>query len=129
MTNNPFSAVMGPDKTTINDGLLVPYEASMDTLNDRTAISLAYLKNELGGLKNKEVVCLIDACFSGSGKSVSGMKLIKPRVNAALLASGKLFISAAAADRPAEEYAPGQQGAFTMKIHSRSLGSTCERGL
>jgi len=107
------SPVVGRDRTTISDGLLVPYEATIDNLNDRTAISLAYLREELGKLPNKEVVCLIDACFSGSGKSVSGMRLIKPRVNANLLASKKLFISAAAADRPAEEYGPGRQGAFT----------------
>ena len=107
------SPVVGTDKTTIDDGLLVPYAATLDNLDDRTAISLAYLKSELGKIKNKSVVILIDACFSGSGKSVSGMKLIKPQVNQKLLSSNKLFISAAAADRPAEEYVPGQQGAFT----------------
>ena len=116
------SPVLGSDKTTIKDGLLVPYEATLDNLDDRTAISLAYLKNELGRLSNKEVVCLIDACFSGSGKSVSGMKLIKPRVNKKLLTSNKLFISAAAADRPAEEYAPGQQGAFTYFFLKALMG-------
>ena len=116
------SPVLGSDRTTIKDGLLVPYEATLDNLDDRTAISLAYLKDKLGKLKNKEVVCMIDACFSGSGKSVSGMKLIKPRVNKALLASNKLFISAAAADRPAEEYAPGQQGAFTYFFLKALMG-------
>jgi tetratricopeptide (TPR) repeat protein len=107
------SPVLGDDKKTIKDGLLVPYEASLDNLNDRTAVSLAFLKKELGGLPNRDVVCVIDACFSGSGKSVSGMKLIKPEVDVNLLSSNKLFISASAADRPAEEYTPGQQGAFT----------------
>ena len=107
------SPVLGPDRKTIRDGLLVPYEASLDNLNDRTALSLAYLKEKLGGLSNPDVVCVIDACFSGSGKSVSGMKLIRPRVDKSLLTSDKLFISASAADRPAEEYTPGQQGAFT----------------
>lgn len=116
------SPVMGRDKTTISDGLLVPYEATLDNLDDRTAISLSYLRQGLRKLPNKEVVCLIDACFSGSGKSVSGMKLIKPRVNKKLLASNKLFISAAAADRPAEEYAPGQQGAFTYFFLKGLLG-------
>lgn len=120
------SPVLGADKATIKDGLLVPFEATLDNLDDRTAISLAYLKEELGKLPNKEVVCLIDACFSGSGKSVSGMKLIKPRVNRALLASNKLFISAAAADRPAEEYAPGQQGAFTYFFLKGLMGEADE---
>jgi len=107
------SPVLGDDKKTIKDGLLVPYEASLDNLNDRTAVSLTYLKRELGELPNRDVVCVIDACFSGSGKSVSGMKLIRPEVDVNLLSSNKLFISASAADRPAEEYTPGQQGAFT----------------
>jgi hypothetical protein len=107
------SPVLGDDRKTIKDGLLVPYEASLDNLNDRTAVSLAFLKRELGKLPNRDVVCVIDACFSGSGKSVSGMKLIRPEVDVNLLSSNKLFISASAADRPAEEYTPGQQGAFT----------------
>ena len=71
---------------------------------------------------------MIDACFSGSGKSVSGMKLIKPRVNKDLLASEKLFISAAAADRPAEEYGPGQQGAFTYFFLKGLMGDGDENG-
>ena len=50
------------------------------------------------------------------------MKLVTPRVNKALLASNKLFISAAAADRPAEEYAPGQQGAFTYFFLKALMG-------
>jgi|GEM_PF-2433287 len=120
------SPVVGSDRTTIKDGLLVPYEATLDNLDDRTAISLAWLKKELGGLPNEKVVCLIDACFSGSGKSVSGMKLIKPRVNKGLLASNKLFISAAAADRPAEEYIPGQQGAFTYFFLKGLMGEADE---
>jgi tetratricopeptide (TPR) repeat protein len=107
------SPVLEDDRNTVKDGLLVPYEANLDNLNDRTAVPLSYLRKELGKLKNPQVVCMIDACFSGSGKSVSGMKLIKPKVNTDLLASEKLFISAAAADRPAEEYTPGQQGAFS----------------
>jgi len=116
------SPVLGADKASVEDGLLVPYEANLDNLNDRTAVSLSYLRKELGKLKNPQVVCMIDACFSGSGKSVSGMKLIKPRVNTDLLASEKLFISAAAADRPAEEYTPGQQGAFTYFFLKALMG-------
>jgi len=120
------SPVLGDDKNTVKDGLLVPYEANLDNLNDRTAVPLSYLRKELGSLKNPQVVCMIDACFSGSGKSVSGMKLIKPRVNTNLLASEKLFISAAAADRPAEEYGPGQQGAFTYFFLKGLMGDADE---
>lgn len=116
------SPVLGSDRQTIKDGLLIPYEADLDNLNDRTAISLAYLKKEFAGLKNDNVVTIIDACFSGSGKSASGMKLIKPKVDTSMLASSKLFISAAAADRPAEEYSPGRQGAFTYFFLDALMG-------
>ena len=106
----------------IKDGLLVPYEATLDGLNDRTAIPLSYLRKKFSALKNKNVVCLLDACFSGTGKSVTGMKLIRPKINRSLLSCNKLFISAAAADRPAEEYAPGRQGAFTYFFLKAMLG-------
>jgi tetratricopeptide (TPR) repeat protein len=122
------SPVLGEDRNTVKDGLLVPYEANLDNLNDRTAVPLSYLRKELGTLKNPQVVCMIDACFSGSGKSVSGMRLIKPRVNTDLLASDKLFISASAADRPAEEYTPGQQGAFTYFFLKGLMGDGDENG-
>ncbi len=122
------SPVLGNDKKTIKDGLLVPYEASLDNLNDRTAVSLAYLKKELNKLRNRDVVCVIDACFSGSGKSVSGMKLIRPEVDVNLLSSNKLFISAAAADRPAEEFTPGQQGAFTYFFLKGLMGDGDDNG-
>jgi tetratricopeptide (TPR) repeat protein len=106
----------------IKDGLLVPYEATLDGLNSRTAIPLSYLRREFGSLKNKNVVCLLDACFSGTGKSVTNMKLIRPKINRSLLSCNKLFISAAAADRPAKEYAPGRQGAFTYFFLKAMLG-------
>ncbi|GAB6160996.1 hypothetical protein JCM12298_01550 [Desulfothermus naphthae] len=106
----------------IKDGLLVPYEATLDGLNERTAIPLSYLRKKFSALKNKNVVCVLDACFSGTGKSVSGIKLIRPKINRSLLACNKLFISAAAADRPAKEYTPGRQGAFTYFFLKAMLG-------
>ncbi len=120
------SPVLGDDGNTVKDGLLVPFEANLDNLNDRTGVPLSYLRKELGKLKNPQVVCMIDACFSGSGKSVSGLKLVKPKVNKDLLASEKLFISASAADRPAEEYSPGQQGAFTYFFLKGLMGDADE---
>ncbi|WP_031480107.1 caspase family protein [Maridesulfovibrio frigidus] len=107
------SPVLGTDKTTIKDGLLIPYEANLDGLSDRTAISLAGLDKRFSKIQNNNMVTIIDACFSGSGKSASGMKLIKPRVKKNLISGDKQFITASAADRPAEEYAPGRQGAFS----------------
>ncbi len=117
------SPVLGADNQTIKDGLLIPYEANLDNLSDRTAISLAYLKGEFARVKNDNMVTIIDACFPGSGKSASGLKLIKPKVNQNMLSSRKLFISAAAADRPAEEYSPGRQGAFSYFFLDALMGS------
>ncbi len=106
----------------IKDGLLVPYEAQVDALNERTAIPLSYIKERFSSLKNRYVVAVLDACFSGTGKSVSGMKLIRPKMDVKLLASNKLFISAASADKPAKEYKPGRQGAFTYFFIKALLG-------
>lgn len=116
------SPLMGDDRQTIKDGLLVPYDASIDLLNERTALSLAYLRGKFNKLKNKNVVTIIDACFSGSGKSASNKKLVKPKVKKGLLSSHKLFITASAADRPADEYPSGQQGAFTYFFLKALMG-------
>lgn len=56
------------------------------------------------------------------------MKLIKPKVDTELLSSKKLFISASAADRPAEEYTPGQQGAFTYFFLKGLMGDGDDNG-
>ena len=122
------------------NGLLVPWDASRDNLNNRTAISLAYLRSELNKLPNREIVCVLDTAFSRSGKSVGSISAIKPQGDIDLLTPNnlsisartsmnsaklvvfiiktankdKLFICAAAQDQ--EEvavYTPGQQGAFT----------------
>ncbi|WP_027177508.1 caspase family protein [Maridesulfovibrio bastinii] len=116
------SPVLGEDKTTIRDGLLIPYEANLDGLSDRTAISMAELDSRFSKIKNNQMITIIDACFSGSGKSASGMKLIKPRVKKNLVSKSKQFITASAADRPAEEYAPGRQGAFSYFFLKALMG-------
>ncbi|WP_320176388.1 caspase family protein [Maridesulfovibrio sp.] len=116
------SPLLAADKTTIKDGLLIPYEAHLDSLNTRTAISLAELDKRFSKIKNKNILTIIDACFSGSGKSASGMKLIKPQVKKELLSGKKQFITASAADRPAEEYAPGRQGAFSFFFLQGMMG-------
>ncbi len=106
----------------IKDGLLVPYDASLDSLNTRTAIALSYLKEKFQRIKNQNVIFIFDACFTGTGRSVTGMKLIRPRINVSLLKSNKLFISASAANRPAKEYTPGRQGAFTYFFIKALIG-------
>ncbi|MFH1885418.1 MAG: caspase family protein [Pseudomonadota bacterium] len=116
------SPVLGQDGTTIEEGLLLPYEASLDNLTDRTALSLSYLREQFAGLDNEYALAVIDACFSGSGKSASNYKLIKPVVNPGLMQSDKLFLSAAAADRTAGEYDPGQQGAYSYFFLKALMG-------
>lgn len=122
------SPLLAEDRTTIRDGLLIPSEADLDSLSPRTAISLAELDKRFSGISNERILLVIDACFSGSGKSASGMKLIKPRVNKKMLSGGKQFITASAADRPAEEYAPGRQGAFSYFFMQGLMGAADSDG-
>ena len=113
------------NNNNIKDGLLVPYDASLEALNsndNNVGISLSFLQKEFGKLKNKNIICVIDACFSGTGKSVTAMKLITPEFKKPLVSLNKVFISAAATDRPAKEYEPGQQGAFTYFFLKGLLG-------
>ncbi len=116
------SPLLGDDRRTIKDGLLIPYEANLDSLSSRSAISLAELDKRFSKISNPNMVTIVDACFSGSGKSASGMKLIKPRVNRKLLSAKKQFITASAADRPAMEYTPGRQGAFSYFFMQGMMG-------
>ncbi|MCD6490334.1 MAG: caspase family protein [Thermodesulfobacterium sp.] len=106
----------------IKDGLLVPYDAGLDNLNTQTAIALSYLKERFRRIKNQNVIFIFDACFTGTGKSVIGMKLVRPSINVSFLKSNKLFISASAANRPAKEYIPGRQGAFTYFFIKALIG-------
>ena len=101
------------DSQTIVDGYLIPSDAQVDNINDRTALPLSYMKAEMASLANKKVLVVLDACFSGMGKSVSNKKLAVLKIRQRLVESQKIFISAASEDKSADEYPPGRQGLFT----------------
>ncbi|WP_421901419.1 caspase family protein [Maridesulfovibrio sp.] len=115
------SPVLTADRKGFADGLLVPSEAILSGISSRTAISMKELDQQFGRIKNRNVVMIIDACFSGP-KSATGMKLIVPKVKKSFLSSKKQVITASAADRPAEEYPSGRQGAFSYFFMKAMLG-------
>jgi tetratricopeptide (TPR) repeat protein len=97
----------------IEEGLLIASDATRDYLTPYVTLPLKDLEAELSQIQNRNVVAVIDACFSGAGKSISNKKLVVSSVDEGMLNSSKLLISAAAPDRTAEEYEDGRQGAFT----------------
>lgn len=115
------SPVLTAGRKDFADGLLVPSEAILSGISSRTAISMKDLDHQFGRIKNRNVVMIIDACFSGS-KSATGMKLIVPKVKKSFLSAKKQIITASAADRPAEEYSSGRQGAFSYFFMKAMLG-------
>ena len=116
------SPVLTSDKRDFKDGLLVPAEAVLTGISPRTAISMKDLDQQFGRIANRNIVLIVDACFSGA-KSATGMKLIVPKVKKSFLSSGKQVITASAADRPAQEYPAGRQGAFSYFFMQAMLGS------
>ncbi len=95
----------------VKDGVLLPYDASLDALED-TGLKVSWLRRELACLKNKNVLVVADACFTGLGKSKSKIRPAMIQISPSLLTSTKPFI-VAAAEKAAQEFAPGRQGAFT----------------
>jgi tetratricopeptide (TPR) repeat protein len=109
------------DGETVADGLLVPADASLAALNDRTGISLDWLKGQIKRVRGAQVVSVVDACFSGGGRSVSDRKpsgvYIAPR-----LLGGAQPLAVAASNQAAEDLDPERQGAFTYFLLEGLLG-------
>jgi len=116
------SPLLARDEKTIKDGLLIPYEVALNAISPRTTLPVSEIRNKFESLRAKDVLVIIDACFTGTGKSKTSKKLIKPVVDLAVWKSQKLFISAASPDRAAQEYETGKQGAFTYFFLKALLG-------
>ena len=116
------SPLLARDEKTIKDGLLIPYEVALNAISPRTTLPVSEIRNKFESLRAKDVLVIIDACFTGTGKSKTSKKLIKPVVDLAVWKSQKLFISAASPDRAAQEYERGKQGAFTYFFLKALLG-------
>ncbi|MBF0224693.1 MAG: caspase family protein [Desulfobacterales bacterium] len=110
------------DDMTIVDGYLIPSDISTDNITDRTALLLSYVKTEINKVKDSNSVIVLDACFSGLGKSVSNKKLPVVKIRESIIKSDNPIISAAAENKPADEYPSGKQGLFTYFFLEALMG-------
>src|SRR5207249_4814128 len=93
-----FSGHGAPNPTT-GDAYLVPYDGDPTFVNT-TGYPLKRLYEELAKLPAKEVVVVLDSCFSGAGgRSViaKGMRPVGISVENPVLAGGKMVVLAASA--------------------------------
>lgn len=103
-----------PDK---GDAYLVPYDGDPQYLGD-TAYSLQRLYDNLGKLPAREVIVVIDACFSGSGprsvlaKGVRSIALRKKEIRPAHIA----IISATQDQQVATSFPEKEHGLFTYQF-------------
>jgi len=91
-----FSGHGAPNPKT-GESYLVPYDGD-PTFIDKTGYSLSRLYQHLADLPAKEVVVVLDSCFSGAGgRSViaQGMRPIVTELRSPLLAKGKTIVLAA----------------------------------
>ena len=116
------SPQLAKDNQTIMGGYLLPYEVSKDNIGTKTAMQIAYLDREIGKASNQNILMILDACFSGSGKSVSNQKLAVRAERESIVKSNNTIISAAAADKAADEHPPGKQGLFTYYFIEGLMG-------
>lgn len=101
-------------------GLLLPADAILEDL-EGTGIKLSKLKLRLASLPNKNVVAVVDACFTGQGRSVSLAKPAMLLVREDFLKASKPII-VSAVKKPAQEFPMVRQGAFTYFFLRGLLG-------
>jgi uncharacterized caspase-like protein len=98
------------------EAFLVPYDGD-PTFLDATAYPLKRLYESLGKLPAKEIVVVLDACFSGAGgRSViaKGMRPVGLSVENPVLASGNtLVLAASAGDQISSTYEQKGHGLLT----------------
>jgi hypothetical protein len=104
-----------PDQNT-NQSFLVPYDGDPSFL-ETTAYPLNRLYKVLGDLSAKQVVVVVDSCFSGSGgRSViaKGARPMLISVTDPVIASSNLIVlSAAASNQISSAYMDKRHGLFT----------------
>ncbi|MBI4401077.1 MAG: caspase family protein [Nitrospirae bacterium] len=110
-----FSGHGAPNPKT-GDAYLVPYDGDPSFV-DRTGYPLKRLYESLGKLPAKDVVVMLDACFSGAGgRSViaQGTRPMVLSVENPILASGKTVVLAASAgDQVSSTYQQKSHGLLT----------------
>ena len=110
-----FSGHGAPNVKT-GEAYLVPYDGDPLYI-DKTGYSLQLLYDHLNRLPSKEVVVVLDSCFSGAGgRSViaKGMRPLILSVENPLLAQGKTFVlGASAGDQVSNTYEKKEHGLLT----------------
>ncbi len=110
-----FSGHGAPNPKT-GDAYLVPYDGDPSFV-DRTGYPLKRLYESLGKLPAKEVVVMLDSCFSGAGgRSViaQGTRPMMLSVENPVLASGKtVVLTASAGDQISSTYQQKSHGLLT----------------
>lgn len=106
----------GAPNTKTNEAFLVPYDGDPVFLNN-TGYSLNRLYQNLANLPAKEIIVVLDSCFSGSGgRSVlaKGMRPIITEVRNPILGKGKtVVIAASTAQQISTTYDQQRHGLFT----------------
>ena len=110
-----FSGHGAPNPKT-GESYLVPYDGD-PTFIDKTGYSLSRLYQHLADLPAKEVVVVLDSCFSGAGgRSViaQGMRPIVTELKSPLLAKGKtIVLSASTGQQVSSTYGAKSHGLLT----------------
>jgi uncharacterized caspase-like protein len=110
-----YSGHGAPNPKT-GDAFLVPYDGD-PTFVDATGYPLKRLYEQVGKLQAKEVVVMLDSCFSGSGgRSViaKGMRPMVLKVENPVLAGGKtIVLSASQGDQVSSTYDQKGHGLLT----------------
>ncbi len=108
-----FSGPGSPDPRT-GEGYLIPYDGSPNYVGT-TAVALKQLYDNLSQLPAKDVIVVLDSCFSGAGGRSLLAAGIRPLVNVRLAAPGDnmVVLSAAQSDQISTYYPETQHGLFT----------------
>ena len=106
----------GAPNTKTGEAYLVPYDGDPLYI-DKTGYSLQFLYDHLNRLPAREVVVVLDSCFSGAGgRSViaKGMRPLILSVENPLLSQGKTFVlGASAGDQVSNTYEKKGHGLLT----------------
>ncbi len=106
----------GAPEVKSGEAYLVPWDGDANFL-ESTGYPLRRLYEKLGALRVREVMVVLDACFSGAGgRSVlaPGARPLVPRVDTGELPPGRLTLLAAASDQEITSVLPEQgHGIFT----------------
>lgn len=110
-----YSGHGAPNPNT-GDAYLVPYDGDPSFIED-TGYSLQRLYEQLGRLPAKEIIVVLDSCFSGAGgRSVlakGARPLVMSRQNALIIPHNVTVMAAAAINQISSTYQEKSHGLFT----------------